>query len=136
MFRQAQGGKIIIGKTTHVEENKVFFRAIKENIEIGENCYISYNVYMGTRYGNHYVGIDKRERIKPIKIGNNVWIGFGAMIRGGVTIGDFAVIGMGAIVLEDVPAFHTVVGNPARDIGERPDIKTIKKRIKEGRVIE
>jgi maltose O-acetyltransferase len=52
----------------------------------------------------------------PIRIGRNVWIGGGALILPGVTIGDDAVIGSGAVVTRDVAAGATVVGNPARPV--------------------
>jgi maltose O-acetyltransferase len=51
---------------------------------------------------------------RPIAIGANVWIGGGAIILPGVTIGDDAVVGAGAVVTRDVPSGATVVGNPAR----------------------
>ena len=51
---------------------------------------------------------------RPILIGRNVWIGGGAIILPGVSVGDNAVIGAGAVVTRDVPADATVVGNPAR----------------------
>jgi maltose O-acetyltransferase len=51
---------------------------------------------------------------KPIVIGRNVWIGGGALILPGVTIGDDAVIGAGAVVTRDVPEGATAMGNPAR----------------------
>jgi len=51
---------------------------------------------------------------RPVRIGSNVWIGGGAVILPGVTIGDDAIIGAGSIVTRDVPAGVTVVGNPAR----------------------
>lgn len=51
---------------------------------------------------------------RPIKIGRNVWIGGGALIMPGVTVGDDALIGAGAVVTRDVPAGATVAGNPAR----------------------
>ncbi|MGQ4273105.1 sugar O-acetyltransferase [Terrihabitans sp. B22-R8] len=53
---------------------------------------------------------------RPIDIGRNVWIGGGAIILPGVTIGDDALIGAGAVVTRDVPAGVSVVGNPARQI--------------------
>ena len=53
---------------------------------------------------------------RPIRIGANVWIGGGAIILPGVTIGDDAIIGAGSIVTRDVPAGATVVGSPARII--------------------
>jgi maltose O-acetyltransferase len=51
---------------------------------------------------------------KPVRIGQNVWIGGGAIILPGVTIGDDAVIGAGSVVTRDVPAGATAFGNPAR----------------------
>ena len=51
---------------------------------------------------------------RPVRIGRNVWIGGGAIILPGVTIGDDALIGAGSVVTRDVPAGATVVGNPAR----------------------
>ena len=51
---------------------------------------------------------------RPMRIGRNVWIGGGAMILPGVTIGDNAVIGAGSVVTRDVPAGVTAFGNPAR----------------------
>jgi maltose O-acetyltransferase len=51
---------------------------------------------------------------RPVAIGRNVWIGGGAIILPGVTIGDDAVIGAGSVVTRDVAAGATVLGNPAR----------------------
>ena len=51
-----------------------------------------------------------------VNIGNDVFIGGGAVIRDGVSIGDKAVIGMGAVVVRDVAANSTVMGNPARQV--------------------
>jgi len=56
---------------------------------------------------------------RPIHIGRNVWIGGGAIILPGVTIGDDALIGAGSVVTRDVPAGATVVGNPARVLAAR-----------------
>ena len=53
---------------------------------------------------------------RPVSIGNNVWIGAGALILPGVVIGDDAIIGAGSVVTRNVPAGATVVGNPARKI--------------------
>ena len=51
---------------------------------------------------------------KPVRIGRNVWIGGGAILLPGVSIGDDALVGAGSVVTRDVPAAATVAGNPAR----------------------
>ena len=51
---------------------------------------------------------------RPVLIGRNVWIGAGAIILPGVSIGDDALIGAGSVVTRDVPAAATAFGNPAR----------------------
>jgi maltose O-acetyltransferase len=53
------------------------------------------------------------QKMRPVVIGRNVWIGTHAVILPGVTIGDGAIIGAGAVVTKDVPARTTVVGVPA-----------------------
>jgi maltose O-acetyltransferase len=56
---------------------------------------------------------------RPITIGCNVWIGGGALIMPGVSVGDDAIIGAGSVVTRDVPPGATVVGNPARPVRSR-----------------
>lgn len=56
---------------------------------------------------------------EPIHIGRACWIGMGACILPGVTIGDFAVIGAGSVVTKDVPAYAIAAGNPCRVIRMR-----------------
>ena len=53
---------------------------------------------------------------KDVHIGNNVWIGAGAIILPGITIGDNSIVGAGAVVTKDVPSNVVVVGNPAKII--------------------
>jgi len=60
-----------------------------------------------------------------VVIGNDVWIGYGAIILSGVTIGDGAVIGAASVVTHDVPPYAIVVGNPAKIIKYRFDEQTI-----------
>ncbi|OWY15172.1 maltose acetyltransferase [Thioclava sp. F34-6] len=55
---------------------------------------------------------------RPVRIGADVWIGGGAIILPGITVGDGALIGAGAVVTRDVPTGATVAGNPARIIGK------------------
>lgn len=56
-----------------------------------------------------------------VKIGNGVWIGSGAVILPGVTIGDYAVIGAGSIVTKDVPGMVIAYGNPCKVVREITD---------------
>jgi acetyltransferase-like isoleucine patch superfamily enzyme len=55
-------------------------------------------------------------RVAPTRLGNNVWIGRGAIVVPGVTIGDHSVVGAGSVVTHDVPPLTLVAGNPARPI--------------------
>ena len=83
------------------------------SIEIGEDCVISERVLIRDS-NNHTIEREGFEKSKPVKIGNHVWIGMGAMVLSGVTIGDGAVIAAGAVVNQDVPAHSLVAGVPAR----------------------
>jgi len=60
-----------------------------------------------------------RDNHAPVIIENDVWIGTGAYIRGGVTIGNGAVVGARAVVTRDVPPYAVVVGNPGRVVRHR-----------------
>lgn len=62
----------------------------------------------------------RHESGKPIAIGSDVWVGGGAMILPGVTVGDRAVIGAGSVVTRDVPAGVFAAGNPCRVIRDIP----------------
>ena len=62
-----------------------------------------------------------------IVIGNDVWIGYEAVILSGVTIGDGAIIGTRAVVTKDVPSYTVVGGVPAKPIRKRFDEETIQK---------
>lgn len=65
-----------------------------------------------------------------IVIGNDVWIGYEAVIMAGVTIGDGAIIGTRAVVTKDVPPYTIVGGVPAKPIRKRFDDETIERLIK------
>ena len=61
----------------------------------------------------------------PTVIGNDVWIGHGAMVVSGVRVGDGACIGAGAVVTRDVPPYSVVAGNPAKVVRRRFDEQSI-----------
>ena len=94
------------------------------NIYIGNDCMFAPNVIVATAAHP----IDPRLRQigyqynREVRIGNNVWVGAGAIIMPGVTIGDNTVIGAGSIVTKDIPSNVVAVGNPCkvlREIGEK-----------------
>ena len=63
---------------------------------------------------------DQVRLVKPVVVEDYVWIGFRACIAPGVRIGEGAIIGMGSIVMQDVPPLAVVVGNPAQVLTYRP----------------
>lgn len=79
---------------------------INNHAKIGKNCQL---------HGNNCIGNNGKTCETPI-IGNNVDIGFGATIIGGIKIGDNVKVGAGAVVISDVPNDCTVIGIPARVI--------------------
>ena len=107
-------------------------------ISIGNHFYANFDCVMldggGIEIGDHVlfgprVGIypsnhaeDPRERAsgicyaKPVRIGNNVWVGGGVHINQGVTIGDNTIIGSGSVVTHDIPAGVVAAGVPCRVI--------------------
>ena len=117
-------GRVVMGAGSGANSGTTF-RAQGASIIIGKNVGIGYNCFFVTSYGSHYLGDEAMKRKKPIVVKDNAWIGYGAMIRGGVTIGKFAVVGMGAVVLHDVPDYHVAAGNPAVDVGLRPDYEQV-----------
>ncbi len=64
---------------------------------------------------------DQPVRSRGIRIGADVWIGANAGVTDGVTVGDHAVVAMGAVVTRDVPAWAIVAGVPAEVVGDRRD---------------
>lgn len=110
------GENIHIGANTFINYN--FVGLDVATITIGEDCAIGPNVQLLTP--THPIAPHLRrahlEAALPITIGDNVWIGGGAIICPGVTIGDNSVIGAGSVITRDIPADVVAVGNPARVI--------------------
>ncbi|MDR1504649.1 MAG: sugar O-acetyltransferase [Prevotella sp.] len=124
----------IVGENVHFEPN--FRCEFGFNISIGDNFFANFdcimldgnlitignNVLLGPRVGlytsNH--AIDPQERIgggcyaNPITIKDNVWIGAGVHIIGGVTIGSNSIIGAGSVITKDIPSNVVATGVPCR----------------------
>ncbi|MGV9347071.1 sugar O-acetyltransferase [Streptomyces spiralis] len=110
------GSNVTIGARTFVNYNLIALDVAA--ITIGEDCQIGPNVQLltPTHPLEPQPRRDKLEAARPITIGDNVWIGGGAIVLPGVTIGDNSVIGAGAVVTKDIPANVVAVGNPARPV--------------------
>lgn len=93
------------------------------HIYVGDCTMFGPNVVVAT--AGHPINPELREKAyqynMPVHIGGNCWIGAGALIMPGVTIGDNTVIGAGSVVTKDIPSNVVAVGNPCRvlrEIGE------------------
>ncbi len=90
------------------------------HIYVGDYTMIAPNVVIAT--AGHPILPELREKQyqfnMPVHIGRNCWIGAGALIMPGVTIGDNTVIGAGSVVTKDIPANVVAVGNPCRVLRE------------------
>jgi maltose O-acetyltransferase len=108
------GAHLTIGARTFVNFGLVALDVAP--IAIGDDCQLGPNVQLLTAY--HPTEPEPRRRkleaAAPITVGDNVWLGGGAIVLPGVTIGADSVIGAGAVVTKDVPPGVIAVGNPAR----------------------
>jgi len=124
----------VINRFTYVGRD-----SIVQNASIGSFCSIANNVFigLGLHPTNHFstsplfyrrsntfnlplIDKDKKfEEYKPIKIGNDVWIGSRAIVLDGVIIGDGAIIAAQSVVTKDVPPYAIVAGVPAKIIRNR-----------------
>lgn len=129
LFVYPHGGSISIGSWCFVGEGSRIWSS--NSIVIGDRTLISHNVDIHDNNGHsvdhairhqHFVEIvssghphdDLDIRSGPVLIGNDVWVGFGATILKGVTVGDGAIISAHSVVVSDVAAWTMVAGNPAR----------------------
>jgi acetyltransferase-like isoleucine patch superfamily enzyme len=111
--------EVTIGDGSFVGHDCTF--ACSSSITVGKHVLIAGKVRI-TDYDGHPVDAARRrageptppEGIRPVTIGDDVWLGEAAMILKGVTVGDRSIVGAGAVVTKDVPPDVVVAGNPAR----------------------
>lgn len=117
-FRCDYGCNIAVGDKFFANFNLTILD--EATVTFGDNVFIGPDVSIYTAC--HPLDPVRRrtgeEWARPVKVGNDVWIGGGATILPGVTIGDGAVIGAGSVVSRDVAPRTIVAGNPARVIKE------------------
>ena len=94
-----------------------------QHVSVGRECVIADRV-MIIDFDHGVVDVESPIRFqgiykRDVRIGHNVWVGYGACILRGVTIGDNAIVGTSAVVTKDVPANAVVAGVPARVIRMR-----------------
>jgi acetyltransferase-like isoleucine patch superfamily enzyme len=136
--------QIEVGEYTYGAPKIMWLHDKNTKVTIGKFCSIASDVVMYAG-GNHRVdfistypfaslpsdwpGAQGETPVSKgnIHIGNDVWLGIGARILSGVTIGHGAVIGAHALVAKDVPPYGIAVGNPARVTKKRFDDKTIQR---------
>jgi acetyltransferase-like isoleucine patch superfamily enzyme len=119
-------GYVEIGDRTHVDQFCVLYG--QGGLAIGSKCAVASGVMIYSQ-SNQYASdppadvIDQPVVYAPVRIGDDVWIGAGAVVLPGVTVGDHAVIAAGAVVRNDVAPWTVVGGVPARLIGDRRSVK-------------
>lgn len=110
------GSEVSFGSGCHIYEPRA-------GLTIGNNCLIGGGVLIcGVNHGHATRNIPMRQQTlmaAPVVIGEDVWIGMGAIILPGVTIGSGAIIGAGAVVTTDVAPGDVVGGVPARHVKTR-----------------
>ncbi|WP_439369426.1 acyltransferase [Bradyrhizobium sp. DASA03120] len=138
LFTFAHGGEIKIGEWCYVGEGSRIWSAA--SIVIGNRVLISHNANIFDSLTHPLRASARHEQIKqiftrghpreisldesPVRIWDDAWIGAGATILRGVTVGEGGVVAAGAVVTKDVPAFSIVAGNPAVLIREiAPDAR-------------
>jgi len=119
-FGTEQSGHISLGKHVRINRGSTIFSY--DSIKIGDYSLIG--EYVTIRDANHGTQTDEKiklqdHQIKSISIGNDVWIGRGACILPGVTIGDGSVIGANSVVTRSIESNSIAVGMPAKVIRKR-----------------
>lgn len=139
---ESEEGEVQVGDNVFMGGSTIICRS---HISIGSNVFIAWGCYIYDHDSHSLNYLQRRKDIqaqlndkrsgkptiidskdwsdvmsKPIKIGDDVWIGMHVTILKGVTVGDGAIIGAGSVVTKDVAPWTIVAGNPAKFVKEIP----------------
>lgn len=125
---QGKTGPVVIGKKTDIGCNAIISSVV--GIFIGRSVLIAGNCYIGGgRYVADRLDLPMMEQglysKGPVVIGDDVWLGAGAVVLDGVRIGKGCIVGAGAVVTKDMPNYAIATGVPARVVrvrSEREDL--------------
>lgn len=114
-------GKTIINERVSIGVGSFIYAS--SGVEIGKDSLLADNVRVMAG-GHRFKDASKLLRlqepwVKKTTIGQDVWLGSSAIVLGGLTVGDGAVVGAGAVVTKDIPSYSIAVGVPAKVIGKR-----------------
>jgi len=134
-YIEGDGGQVVVGKRVYLVNT--LLNVESGSIYIGDNTIFGYNVMLLTGRHNFnngeriFVQLQKKYAFKTfgagvevprkgydIVIGNGCWIASGAIVSGGVTIGNNVIVTSGSVVCKDVPDYAVVGGVPAKVIGD------------------
>lgn len=113
------GAKFAIGDGSYIAFNSRVFA--EEQIEIGRNCAISWDVEIIDTDFHRVALADEGIRRSGIKIGDHVWIGAGARIMKGVRLGNNVLVAANSVVTKSFPENSIIGGNPAVIIGQKKE---------------
>jgi len=123
--RYGRPPQLLIGDDTFVGHGCAFH--IGRSVRIGCHCLLAGGVQVFDLDGHPLDAADRRaglptpaSAVRPVEIGDDVWVGSGALILKGVTIGPRSIVAARAVVTADVPPDVVVAGNPARVIRHLP----------------
>lgn len=116
----ADGARLTIGEKTGISNTCIHCHkeiTIGHHVNIGAGCMIFDTDFHSLEWKDRRDGTDiERRKMKPIVIGDYVFIGAGSIILKGVNIGEKSIIGAGSVVSKDIPEGEIWAGNPARFI--------------------
>ena len=137
-YIEGGGGKLQVGENVYLVNTLINVES--GSVFIGDNTIFGYNVMLLTGRHNFHkgerlfiqmqretdkklgAGVEVPKSGYDIRIGNGCWVTSGAIIVGGVTIGNNVIVSAGAVVTKDVPDYSIVGGVPAKIIGDTRDL--------------